>query len=467
MPIKNNQIKQQLEVLINSPSSEEIFFLDQNNAMKYGALRASINKLSKILSSKKEIKRFAIVTNSIASVLVALCACLKTSKIPVLLPSTSYNFLTESIGYFDEILTDNEDPALNKFKSTVFARTQNFAHDHEEKVTFPEVLPDISLFTSGSSGESKRIRKKVSTMLQEGYLLKDFLFERYPDLMHSGMCIAASVTARHLYGLTFSVFLPLICKIRIYQQRIRFTEELVQLKDPLIFVSSPAFLKRIDCSLKPPRILLTVCAGGTLDEQDADEYITWSNSELLDIYGSTETGIIAYKIKNSHQKGWTLFKGMRLTPSNFNFTLSSELLDGELTVSDHITLLEDGSFILKGRSDDIVKIEEKRISLNEIKQSLLKLPGIKDAECIPYIHKKRTFIAALIILDPPTRRLFEENRTGMIINWRKKLLFSLIETAVPRKFTIIDTFYENENGKRPRAMLERLLLEKRNERKLV
>lgn len=382
------------------------------------------------------------------------------------MPSTSYNFLTESIGYFDEILTDTEDPALNKFKRTVFAKNKNFAHDHDEKVTFPEVLPDISLFTSGSSGESKRICKKVSTMLQEGNLLKDFLFEHYPNLMHSGMCIAASVTARHLYGLTFSIFLPLICKMRIHRQRIRFTEELLQLKDPVMFVSTPAFLKRLDRSFKPPRILLTVCARGTLDEQDADEYIAWSNGELLDIYGSTETGIIAYKIKNSHQKGWTLFKGMRLTPSNFNFTLSSALLDGELTVSDRITLLEDGSFILKGRSDDIVKIEEKRISLNKIKQCLLKIPGIKDAECIPYIHKKRTFIAALIILDLPTRRLFEANRTGMIINWRQKLLFSLIETAVPRKFKIIDTFCDNENGKRPRAMLERLLLEK-NERKHV
>lgn len=80
MPIKNNQIKQQLEVLINSPSSEEIFFLDQNNFMKYGVLRASINKLSKILSSKKEVKRFAIVTNSIASVLLPCVLVLKHQR---------------------------------------------------------------------------------------------------------------------------------------------------------------------------------------------------------------------------------------------------------------------------------------------------------------------------------------------------------------------------------------------------
>ena len=106
-----------------------------------------------------------------------------------------------------------------------------------------------------------------------------------------------------------------------------------------------------------------------------------------------------------------------------------------------------------------MKIEEKRISLNKIKLCLLKLPGIKDAECLPYVHQKRTFIAALVVLEPDEYQLFQTNHTKMIIKWRNSLLGSLMETAIPRKFKIIESFDENENGKRPRAMLERLLLD--------
>lgn len=59
------------------------------------------------------------------------------------------------------------------------------------------------------------------------------------------------------------------------------------------FISSPAFLSRLDSTLKAPACELIVSAGGALHESDAEQVWQRFGCQVSEIYGSTETGILA------------------------------------------------------------------------------------------------------------------------------------------------------------------------------
>lgn len=67
------------------------------------------------------------------------------------------------------------------------------------------------------------------------------------------------------------------------------------------------------------------------------------------------------------------------------FRLFSPLIaeDNGLLLDDLLQFSEDGQFHLMGRRGRIVKIEEKRMSLQEVEQRLLALDGIREAAAVP------------------------------------------------------------------------------------
>ena len=70
---------------------------------------------------------------------------------------------------------------------------------------------------------------------------------------------------------------------------------------------------------------------------------------------------------------------------------------GDFQLDDQITLLDDGRFTLHGRSDRIVKIEEKRLSLAELEQRLMSEPWVDEAHAL-VIAKSRDVVAAVVVL---------------------------------------------------------------------
>ena len=67
-------------------------------------------------------------------------------------------------------------------------------------------------------------------------------------------------------------------------------------------------------------------------------------------------------------------------------------------MSDIAEILNGGEFLLKGRIDRICKIEEKRISLDEIEIILKKNKKIQNAHCVIDDSGPRKIICCIIIL---------------------------------------------------------------------
>lgn len=132
-----------------------------------------------------------------------------------------------------------------------------------QTVTFHPLADDaaIELFTSGSTGQPKRIIKSLAVLDREAELLATHFADRL-----AGCRIVASVAPQHLYGLTFRIFLPMALGLPLDAAMLNYAEQLSAL-DPrhrYAFISSPAFLKRLDPRLNPPPVAILFSAGGVL-----------------------------------------------------------------------------------------------------------------------------------------------------------------------------------------------------------
>jgi acyl-coenzyme A synthetase/AMP-(fatty) acid ligase len=397
-------------------------------------------------------ERWALCVENSYLFLVALLATLHAGKTPVLPGHCRISLLHEQRALFDGVLSDT---ALDwRGPLQVVRATMAVASDD---MAFPAIGDGacIELFTSGSTGQPKRIIKPIAVLDREAALLATRYADRLP-----GCQVVASVAPQHLYGLTFRLFLPMALGLPFHALTIEYAEQLAALSGEhrYLFISSPAFLKRLDRRLVPPPVAMILSAGGALLWQDARQAASWFNVWPDEIYGSTETGVIACRHRQQDNTPWQPFPDVHFQAEGDAFRVFSPLFtdnDG-LLLDDILHFSANGQFHLHGRRDRVVKIEEKRISLNEVEQRLLALEGILDAAAIPITRGSRQSVGVLLVLDSDARQRWGK---GQELRWRKTLRAWLEPVAIPRYWRVIDAIPINSMNKRVYAQLQELFHE--------
>lgn len=170
---------------------------------------------------------------------------------------------------------------------------QNHAPCEQEPVSLHPLRADQKFYikTSGSTGEAKNIEKSLRDMVLEA----EFLVERF------GLCASdrflSGVSHQNMFGLTFSIFVPLLCGSRMQKGGLNYPE--IILASDLagaVLISSPTVLgalcEHADAANIAP--LSTIfSAGAPLSSAIRDNLRSLSNARIVDIYGSSETGVIA------------------------------------------------------------------------------------------------------------------------------------------------------------------------------
>jgi acyl-coenzyme A synthetase/AMP-(fatty) acid ligase len=124
------------------------------------------------------------------------------------------------------------------------------------------------------------------------------------------------------------------------------------------------------------------------------------------------------------------------------------LRNGFFLGDDVIELEKDNSFKVLGRIGRLVKLEDNRVSLDEIETTIRKLNLIKDAAIISYCRGVRQYLGAAIVLDAEGKRLLNEIGKGkFVIHLRKLLTNRMLQIAIPRSFHIYDELPLLPNGK--------------------
>jgi len=124
---------------------------------------------------------------------------------------------------------------------------------------------------------------------------------------------------------------------------------------------------------------------------------------------------------------------------------------------------ENGRFLLNGRADRIVKIEEKRIALDAVEQMLSSSPLIAAVKIFVASENQtaRQHLDAVVVLSESGRQRLQEQGKLAVSRYLKALLKNMVEpVAVPRRWRFVENFPVNAQGKTPEALLQALFAEK-------
>jgi acyl-CoA synthetase (AMP-forming)/AMP-acid ligase II/3-hydroxymyristoyl/3-hydroxydecanoyl-(acyl carrier protein) dehydratase len=317
----------------------------------------------------------------------------------------------------------------------------------------------LSLCTSGSSGEPKRIEKNLRQLANEVQAL-----ERLWGADLGPACIIGSVATQHIYGLLFRVLWPLCAGRPFLRKQLAFPEDLQRASrehSAFAWVASPALLKRMGDNLDWPALSAVrrvFSSGGALPAEAAKSLHERLQQWPTEIFGSSETGGIAWR---QGPDLWQPFAEVVLNqdPDGALLIASPYLPLGHVEhTADAARIAADGRFELLGRLDRIVKLEEKRISLPMLEQALMAHAWVAEAR-LGVIQENRASLGALLVLtDGGLHALRNQGRRSLTETLRQHLSQHCETLALPRRWRLLRQLPLNAQGKLPQADVEALLL---------
>lgn len=330
-------------------------------------------------------------------------------------------------------------------------------------LTIPKDL-SITLFTSGSSGHPKEIYKEFSQLLTEVTELESCFGKNLKD-----SCVVSTVSHQHIYGLLFKLIWPIWFGRRVILQPYEYPEHLChdikkyRLRNVSI-ISSPAHYHRlikdnvyIDIT---QHIQCMFSSGGPLSLEASIQLNDELGKSPFEIFGSTETGGIGWRQRTrKHQEQWKAFNGIELAEQQDTGCLKIKspyitFTDWYLC-DDKVDLLGGAYFKLCGRVDRIVKIEEKRVSLDYVQACLKKISFIDDAYCLTAINKRGVQVVAVIVLSESAKIDLQQSRNLVYNRKISTLLHQDLEAiAIPKRFRYLSSLPYNPSGKLNKKTME-------------
>lgn len=331
---------------------------------------------------------------------------------------------------------------------------------------FDADLVGLVLFTSGSTGMPQPIAKKLGQMAAEVANLE----KQFGALLGAAEIIS-TVSHQHIYGLLFNVLWPLAAGRQIQARSLSWFEDLsaALAERDAALVSSPAHLSRVpenpSWSQAAERLRAVFSSGGPLSFDVARECQRLMGRVPIEVYGSSETGGIAWRRQESPEnQAWTALPGVawRLDAQDADdkvLAVSSEHLPSKewFRTADRAQAAGGGKFFLGGRVDRIAKIEGKRISLSKIEGLLKASPLVEFARTLA-LDGRRQRVAALVVPSERGRRELDTLGRRGFTRVMRSLLDQFIEpVGLPRIWRYLDALPVNAQGKTSHADLLALL----------
>jgi acyl-CoA synthetase (AMP-forming)/AMP-acid ligase II len=195
-------------------------------------------------------------------------------------------------------------------------------------------------------------------------------------------------------------------------------------------------------------------SGGPLAAEAAFEYANAFGAAPFEIYGSTETGGIAWRRQNESD-AWQPVIGIEVRRDEDGaLNVRSPHLghDGWHRTDDAISFDDDGRFRLAGRLDRVIKLDGKRVSLPELEARLALHPYVAQAAVVPLEGATRERVGALVALtDAGSDALQGEGRLALAKTLRRHLAAYFDVVVLPRHWRFRIALPFDERGKLPVA----------------
>lgn len=381
---------------------------------------------------------------------VGLAAAILAGKVS-LLPSTHTPGVVRQIRAFAPdvfCLTDSDScavdlPRLRYPEMEALGQTDEFSIPQIDGAQRIAVV-----FTSGSTGTPQPHAKTWAGLVGSVQAEAAGL-----GLLPAAPCtIVGTVPPQHMYGFESTVLMAWSGGHAFSHAQPFYPADICQalaaVPAPRVLVSSPAHLRALlESGLALPEISLLVSATAPLSLRIAREMEALCAAPLMEIYGSTETGLIATR-RPVQTAEWQLLPGIELAVKNGAVHACGGHVETWTALNDVIEPVAGGKFLLHGRIADLVNIAGKRHSLASLNHLLNAIPGVVDGTFFmpdEAGHDQITRLAACVVAP------------GMAA---PQLLAALREhidpVFLPRPLLFVDALPRNGTGKLPRAALQAL-----------
>jgi len=329
---------------------------------------------------------------------------------------------------------------------------QKFPSDIDKKTIFDAKHFQFIYYTSGTTGHPLAALKTKENLQAEVEMLSELL-KKYQIKK-----VLVTVPFIHLYGSLFGLLYPLHEQIDIVIKEHFLPFDLIDLIAPYtMVVTTPLYIKALNKLQAKKKLSHTLFVSSTapLDAESIQTFNAQYCSDILQIFGSTETGGIAYKI--NHTSSWTPFpsvtvksnkEGLMSVASPFvSKTLFKNTFiptQGEIQTFDYIEK-KDNAFTLIGRSNKIFKLAGKRYSTVQIEDILEAQKEISKALVFVGLEK-RSLRGEFLDITLETKR---EYSIACIKQILKEKLSNL---KFPIRLEIVEKIPVNQVGKKLRIL---------------
>jgi acyl-coenzyme A synthetase/AMP-(fatty) acid ligase len=308
----------------------------------------------------------------------------------------------------------------------------------------------VKAYTSGSTGNPQAHTKMWRSFSRSSALNAMRMRECLEPVYGSAQpWIVATVPPQHMYGLETSVLLPLLSDMAVHAGRPLFPADIAaaleEVPEPRVLVTTPVHMRAIAASgQRFPRVALVLSATAPLDAELAGQIERLLDTTLLEMFGSTETCVIATR-KTSSEQSWHLYPEVLLEPDADGVTVSAPWFAAPMRLQDVIERQPGNRFVIRGRNADMVDVAGKRASLADLTRRLLAIPGVQDAvvfqpEAAASGVVRR--VAALVVAPNLTSEAISE-----------QLAHTVDPAFIPRPLVRVAALPRNEVGKLPREQL--------------
>lgn len=318
--------------------------------------------------------------------------------------------------------------------------------------------PALEIYTSGTTGEPKAIGKTFAQLESEVAAL-EALWPGNRDAV-----VISTATHQHFYGLIFRLIWPMVRGQCFEIQQWQYTEDVysrAQRYSAFSLVSTPSHLGRINTTVAWAEVAERCCSvlssAAPLQRKDSLSVAKLLKTQVREIYGSSETGAIAWRIQSDrNEEAWQALPGIRLSQTDDSLltVTANQLLEPGFKMSDRVEFVCDGRFKLLERVDRIVKVEGKRVSLAEVELVVQKNPFIEVVKAL-VITRKRTEVALVAELTGMGRQeLALIGKRKLVQQFRQYLQDFFEPVLLPRRWRFVDQMPYNAQGKLPMESLQ-------------
>lgn len=378
---------------------------------------------------------------------VTLCASLVDERINLLPSSRAPAALAELAARYPDHIVATDTDLVSGFSVGVLVDGVPGTESLWPPPRIAGDAPAAIAFTSGSTGVP------LPQVKLWGSLVEGAIGERAGlgmDGAPADTVLVGTVSPQHMFGLESTVLLALHGPFAFADAHPLHPEQvaadLAAVPGRRVLVTTPVHLRALASSATPmPALERIVCATAPLAEDLAARCETAWQTQVLEIYGCTETGQVAAR-RTVEGPWWHALPGVHIEERDDGFWAGGGHVTTPAPLADRLKLRDARTFVLEGRTTDLVNIAGKRTSLAALNYALLALDGVIDGTFfVPDENgaaEREARLLAFVVAPGRTR--------GEIL---AALRARLDPVFLPRPLVLVDALPRNATGKLPRADL--------------